>query len=384
MQSDHPIAYHSHKFTTAERNYSAGEQELLAVVLALTEFRCYVQGCAGGLTVDTDHSPNTFLPTVQMMPRKKARWAEFLSEFNFTWNHIPGRVNVADPLSRRPDFEQPASSAALLTERVHDDDPLLATHVHDLIRDAYQHDAWFQDPRHVQTFELRNGLFYGTEPADSRRNQPRVTQVVVPNSTPIKARILRDLHDSAIAGHPGVDRTYQSVRRWFWWRGMLRDIAEYVHSCHSCQTSKSSNQLPAGTLQPLPIPSQRWLSISMDFITGLPKRQQFDSILVVVDRFSKMVSLMPCKESITAKQTACLLFENVLCDHGLPESIVSDRDPRFTSSFWRSLAALYETNLCMGTAYHPQSDGQTERMNRLLEETLRISWMQGNQIGLGC
>jgi hypothetical protein len=167
MQNHHPIAYHSHKFTTTERNYSAGEQELLAVVLALTEFRCYVQGCAGGLTVDTDHSPNTFLPTVQMMPRKKARWAEFLSEFHFTWNHIPGRVNVADPLSRRPDFEQPASCAALLTERVHDDDPSLATHVHDLIRDAYQHDAWFQDPKHVQTFELRNGLYHGTEPADS-------------------------------------------------------------------------------------------------------------------------------------------------------------------------------------------------------------------------
>ena len=192
----------------------------------------------------------------------------------------------------------------------------------------------------------------------------------MPNSTPIKARILRDLHDSAIAGHPGVDRTYQSVRRWFWWRGMLRDITEYVHSCHSCQTSKSSNQLPAGTLQPLPIPAQRWLSISMDFITGLPKRQHYDSILVVVDHFSKMVRLMPCRETISARQTACLLFDHVLCEH-LPESIISDRDTRFTSAFWKSLAALYETTLCMGTAYHPQSDGQTERMNRLLEETLR-------------
>jgi transposase InsO family protein len=373
LQEGRPIAYHSHKFTSTERGYHTGEQELLGVILALQEFRCYVQGCVGGLTVDTDHEPLTFLRTQEVLPRKKARWLDFLEEFEFKWRHIPGRDNVADPLSRRPDFESDpeACVAAFLTERLPEGDTWLTQPVLDLIRQTYDEDAWFATPRNVASLHLEDGLYYGTDASDSRRRAPKVHQIVIPNSTRLKSRILHELHDVPSAGHRGRSSTLELVLRQFWWPRVRADVFEYVDSCHSCQVQKPSHQLPAGTMHPLPIPSHNWESISLDLVTGLPKRKGFDAVLVIVDRLSKMAVLLPTTESASASKVAKLVFDAVVSVHGWPTSIVSDRDPRFTSHFWRTMCERWGITARMGTSFHPQTDGQTERMNKLMEETVR-------------
>ena len=152
----------------------------------------------------------------------------------------------------------------------------------------------------------------------------------------------------------------------------MSNVKAYVQNCHSCQVNKSKTVKPAGLLQPLPIPEGKWDSVSMDFICGLPcSKAGFDSILVIVDRLSKLVHLVPTTTTVTAPEVAKLFVDNVVRLHGVPSSIVSDRDKNFTSHFWQTVRELWGIEERMSTAFHPQTDGQTERVNRVLEEYLR-------------
>src|SRR3954470_22402332 len=158
----------------------------------------------------------------------------------------------------------------------------------------------------------------------------------------------------------------------FYWPRMNNDVRQYVKSCDSCQRIKASQQVPGGLLQPLPIPTRPWEQVSMDFIVQLPKTKAgFDAIVVFVDTFSKMTHFAPTKTTASAPDTARLFFDHIFRLHGLPKSIVSDRDAKFTSKFWKSLFQTLGTKLAMSTAFHPQTDGQTERANRTLEDMLR-------------
>jgi transposase InsO family protein len=153
---------------------------------------------------------------------------------------------------------------------------------------------------------------------------------------------------------------------------MADSVLEFIKSCDSCQRVKPRFGKPPGLLQPLPIPEAPWTSVSMDFVTGLPKSKAgYDAILVVVDRLTKMARLIPTHTSVTARQTAQLFLDEVFRQHGMPDELVTDRDPRFTGNFFRSLCELMGVKQCMSTAYHPQTDGQTERMNRIMEDMLR-------------
>src|SRR3954470_22817427 len=158
----------------------------------------------------------------------------------------------------------------------------------------------------------------------------------------------------------------------FYWPRMNNDVRQYVKSCDSCQRIKASQQVPGGLLQPLPIPTRPWEQVSMDFIVQLPKTKAgFDAIVVFVDTFSKMTHFAPTKTTASAPDTARLFFDHIFRLHGLPKSIVSDRDAKFTSKFWKSLFQTLGTKLAMSTAFHPQTDGQMERANRTLEDMLR-------------
>ena len=179
-------------------------------------------------------------------------------------------------------------------------------------------------------------------------------------------------HDSTAAGHLGSAKLRESVQRFFHWPGMKATVDEYVKTCDPCLHSKSSNQPPGGLLQPLAIPQERWEHISMDLITQLPRTKDgLDAIFVCVDRLSKMVHFAAIKTAVTSPQLARVFIDTVFKHHGLPKAIVSDRDPRFTSNFWRAVMARIGCHQAMSTAHHPQTDGQTERANRTLKEMLR-------------
>src|SRR3954464_3607715 len=172
----------------------------------------------------------------------------------------------------------------------------------------------------------------------------------------------------------GIEKTKESIARNFYWRGMDSNIRAYVSSCDLCQRNKTSRQTPAGLLQPLPIPEYNWQQISMDFIVQLPEttRTKKDAIVVFVDRLSKQVHLEATNTTATAPDIAKIFFDTIFRHHGLPTVIVCDRDAKFTSNFWKALFNLTNTKIAYSIAYHPQSDGQTERTNQTLEQILRL------------
>ncbi|KAJ9521599.1 hypothetical protein QJQ45_008938 [Haematococcus lacustris] len=197
-------------------------------------------------------------------------------------------------------------------------------------------------------------------------------QIVVPDCPELRARILLEMHDAQFAGHVGITKTLERISRVFWWPRMRSEVRHYVANCDACQRNKSVNTKPGGLLMPLAIPYDRWESITMDLITKLPTGDHgYDAIAVFVDRLSKMVHFVPCKESMNAKGFARLFIDNVFKHHGVPREIISDRGSHFTNQFWSSILKLLGVKECKSSAYHPESDGQTERYNRTLEEMMR-------------
>ena len=228
------------------------------------------------------------------------------------------------------------------------------------VLEGYSTDPYFAQSKNLLDLEWLNGFYWYKK------------AMVIPDVYWLKQALLHEVHEANYAGHPGGKRTLDLLRRQFWWPNVSKDVLSYVASCPQCQANKSRTQKMNGLLMPLSIPRRPWDSISMDLITRLPVTARgFDAILVVVDRLTKMTHFIPCKTKSSAEHIAHLLWNNVFKYHGLPLTIVSDRDPRWTGKFFTALMSWMGTRQSLSTAFHPQSDGQTERMNRVLEETLR-------------
>ena len=359
-----PVAFTSRKLNSAERNYPTHEQELLAAVHALKTWRYYLDG--SHFIVYTDHATLRHFPTQPKLTRRQARWMELLQEYDFDFKYKRGADNiVSDALSRRPDHQEPRplSLNSLnimldlgLRQRLIDsysDDPKIGP--------IYQSCLQGSCP---SRYSLHEGLLCVT-----RRNQ---TLVCIPQKADVRLSLLHDAHDSAISGHLGFQKSYDQLRRCVYWPQIVQDIKKYVETCEECQRNKPSLQRPAGLLQPLEIPAQRWETVTMDFIVQLPKTPRgHDAITVFVDKLSKQVHFVPSKTTDTASDVARLFFDNVSRLHGMPTTIVSDRDSKFGSRFWKELHRLLDVKLAMSTAFHPQTDGQTERANQTLETILR-------------
>jgi hypothetical protein len=189
--------------------------------------------------------------------------------------------------------------------------------------------------------------------------------------SPFQLQVLDFIHSDPSAGHSGYHKTLARAKSNFIWKGMRQDIKKFVRECAVCQVSKPESIHPPGLLQPLPIPSRVWSDISMDFIEGLPSSHVFSVIMVVVDRFTKYGHFIALAHPCTASKMAQLFLANILKLHGMPTTIVSDRDRVFTSSFWQELFRLQGVSLAFSSAYHPQSDGQTEALNKCVETYLR-------------
>ncbi|GJU40630.1 putative reverse transcriptase domain-containing protein [Tanacetum coccineum] len=184
--------------------------------------------------------------------------------------------------------------------------------------------------------------------------------------------IMHESHKSKYSIHPGSDKMYQDLKKLYWWPNMKAEIATYVSKCLTCAKVKAEHQKPSGLLQQPEIPEWKWEKITMDFVSGLPRTPSgYDSIWVIVDRLTKSAHFLPIKKTDSIEKLAQLYLKEIVCKHGVPTSIISDRDSLFTSRFWKSLQEAMGTQLDMSTAYHPETDGQSERTIQTLEDMLR-------------
>jgi hypothetical protein len=387
MQEGHPIAFESRKMNSAELNYHAGEQELLAVIHALTVWRCYLEGSE--FTVVTDHNPNTFMASQMTITGRKARWSEFLQRYHFTWVYKPGRVNAADPLSRNPRYftalhlrllaitrrqaaalkppepeAQQSPDLIPLEEQPETDTQLPGAERSkylEMVKPLYEDDPWFCNQHALQTHGVtkRRGLYW------------RGDKLVLPAGE-LREECLSEMHSAPYSGHPGLAKTLKAISRLYWWPGMHADIKQFVKTCDSCQRNKPRNHLEPGLLQPIPVPKHNWEQVTTDLVVQLPTTAQgLDAICTFVDRMSKMVHFVPCTTKLTAAGWAQLFHDHVWKLHGYPKVVISDRGSHWNCEFWQSLCQLTGTKRAMSTAYHPQTDGQSERYHRTLEDMLR-------------
>ena len=359
MQNGHPIAYESRKFSSAERNYHTTDRELVAIIHALRVWRCFLEGAE--FKVKCDHQALSSLMTKSQITPRQARWLEFLERFDLQIDHVPGKANpVADALSRATHGPEGPVLAVMGRKKPRDKRILTppAAEWWTEIREASKVDPWFSTAANTKGLTCTDGIWY------------KGHLVVLPEA--VRQKCIAECHDSPYSGHKGIAKTMDLLRRDYWWPCMKKDVTQFVTTCAACQRNKARNQKPGGLLQPLPIPQERWHSVSMDFITGLPVTAKgYDSIYVVLDRLTKMAHFIPCTKDISALETAQLYVDHVYKLHGAPLEIISDRDTKFQSAFWQGLVALLGTKHKMSSAFHPQTDGGTERLNRVLEEYLR-------------
>ncbi|GBG73383.1 hypothetical protein CBR_g16097 [Chara braunii] len=326
---DCPIAFYSRQLLPVEINYTVDEREVLTVVHATRHWRHYLHEAP--FTVRTNNSVvQAFLTKPKLTPRQ-AHWWRDLSEFSFTIEHIKGETNrVADALSRRPDrnLEQ-IQLAAISVTIVHHS-------VTDEFRTQYRYypdycdiHATLRSGKTIPNYSLGdNGIVYSHGSQSTR--EPRIC---VPSTGQLRVQAFAEFHDEAVAGHWGFHKTLARVSRPYVWPKRKDFVKDYVAKCPTCQEANSVNHLPYGLLQPLPIPEGRWQSISMDFIGPLrpPTPLGHDAILVVVDLFTNRARSVPCRYAIRALEVVDIVFDRVVSDHGLPLSIISHHDPRFTN-----------------------------------------------------
>ena len=393
------IAYHSARLTPAQVRYPTHDQELLAALQAFKVWRHYL---GRHFTVYSDNWAVRHIQTQPHLSTRHVHWLDLLAEYDFTVVHKPGSTHIApDALSRHPNppaldisllaiptaaassptaatpppitaaaSPTPAAAtsttlAALLTAiRT---PPVATTALLDAIRHEAPNDPIYQGVLRAvnagtrSDFTLQGDLLYTT--AHHRL-------YVTPSLRPT---LLQESHDIPIAGHLGTKKTIQRLFRHFYWPRLPATVHTHCANCPSCQANKlGAPALPAGLLHPLPIPDRPWASVSLDMVSGLPTTPRgHDAFWCFICRLTKLLHIAPCSKSITAEGTARLFLDNAYRLHGWPRDIVSDRDPRFTSDYWRTLATLTGTKLSMTTANHPQADGQAENSNKTVLSGLR-------------
>ena len=353
LQQERPIAFHSQALHGKNLLLSTYEKEMLALVMAIKKWRHYLLGRR--FMVRTDHRSLQYLWSQKITTEAQQKWLHKLMGFDFKIEYKQGRYNcVADALSRRFEDNEEGQIWAISTSIPHWLEAIQEEHknssmVQEILQRTLAGEA-------VGPWEVRDGIlmFKG--------------RIFLAPDSAVKQDIMIQFHDNF---HEGFHKTLYRVRANFYWKYMREDIKKLIRECEVCQKNKVEQLQPAGLLQPLPIPTQIWDDISMDFIDGLPASQGKSTILVVVDRLSKYSHFIPISHPYTAVSIAQIFFEHIFKLHGMPKSIVCDRDVTFTSSFWKELFRLNGTSFNFSSSYHPQTDGQSEVVNKTLEMYLR-------------
>ncbi|TFY50771.1 hypothetical protein EVJ58_g10896 [Rhodofomes roseus] len=384
LQSDangdlHPCGFISQSLNPAERNYEIYDRELLSIIRGLETWKHYFLGSPHKLQIRSDHRNLTYWRTAQKLNRRQARWSLFLSEFDYELAHVPGtQMTIADLLSRRSDHDTGADD--------NDDIVMLAPQLFvrainadllDRLRDCHE-----KEPMVKEAFDALLGK--GPAPAKTSLTDWQTdgnlvwyqSRVYVPPDAGLRRNVVRLYHELPSAGHPGIHKTTTLVQRDFWWPGMGQFIARYVKGCGICQQMKPNTHPTVTPLIPIPPqhPATPFSCQTMDFITALPETPRgHNAIYVVVDHDStKGVIFIPCTDQVDAETTAKMNHDHVYRRFGLARKFISDRGPQFASKVMGELCRLTGIERALSTAYHPQTDGQTERANQELEIFLRI------------
>ncbi len=336
----HPCAYFSHRLSSAEHNYDIGNRELLAVKLALEEWRHWLEGSGVPFIVWTDHKNLEYIRSAKRLNSRQARWALFFGRFEFLLSYRPGSKNIKpDALSRIFDqSERLSTPECIIPERL-----VVST----------------------LTWEVESKVRTALEGVTPPPGCPP-SRLFVPEG--LRSDVIRWGHCSNVACHPGVNRTSFLVRQRFWWNSMARDIREFVLACSVCARGKTSNRPPEGLLQPLSVPSRPWSHIALDFVTALPPSQGNTVVLTVVDRFSKAAHFIPLPKLPSAKETAVTIVDHVFRIHGLPMDVVSDRDPNSFPNFGESSVVYWGRVLVCPLGFILRATDKRSGPTRILRE----------------
>lgn len=352
MQGGRSLAYMSKCLGPKAASQSVYEKEALAILEALKKWRHYLLG--NPLIIKTDQQSLKFMTTQKLTEGIQHKLLLKLLEFDYTIEYKKGKENIAaDALSRRDSHGH--AIIVCVPEWIED------------VKLSYMQDTdsakllrkIAKDVSIPPQYTIKDGII------------KHGSKIYVGASTNMRLQLLENFHQSAIGGHSGAKATYQRIKRVFCWRHLKQMVQKFVAECPVCQLVKVEHVHPAGLLQPLPIPRTPWSCISLDFIEALPKSNGKEVILVVVDRLTKYAHFIPLSHPYTVEQIVAVIPENVVKLHGPPAEIVSDRDRIFTSTLYKQIFQALKVTLKFSTAYHPQTDGQTERVNQCLESYLR-------------
>ncbi|KAI1687666.1 Pol protein [Pyrenophora tritici-repentis] len=414
-----PVAYYSKKHSPTEANYPIHDKELLAIVRCLEAWAPELR-MVRKFTVLTDHKNLQYFYRERQLSERQVRWSEFLSRFDFSLEWKPGKtMGKPDALSRREqdlpanyDDERIRSRFIRLFQSKHlqsvqiqslSSEEIDFTEEIRMFEDQDMQNLWHRSRQEDELYQELTTLV-----ANKERNLPTKLQkeksvsiaectldergllrfrdrIWIPDCEPLRTRIIQNIHDSHITGHPGRDLTYSILSRQFFWSGVASDVRRFVRNCEICGRNTIWRETKKGLLKPLPIPERIWGELSIDFITDLPPsgRDDATNCMVVTDRLTKGVELEGMHD-ISAEAVAQRLLERHYPIHGIPTAITSDRGPQFVSDLWRHFCKLLSVEQRLSTAYHPQTDGATERMNQEIEKMIRIwaTYTQENWLAL--
>ena len=414
-----PVGMVSKGFADAETRYDTHDRELLAIIRALQEFRHWLISSKYPIIVLTDHNNLRYFRTKQFLSPRQSRWTEFISHYDLTFRYRPGKQSsLPDRLSRRadhiPEEGIPPDESIVLPEKMFKDEHVpIAT-----LWDPYAkgipipdepleksdqtefipiNSMWIPEPNE-DTYERKIYIAQSQDPLIQGFNKTKESdplpkgwtrheelwtyfgKIYIPQQ--LRQEIFRKLHVEGPAAHPGIRSTISSIANDYYWPQLRQNINEWVKNCDVCQRMKIRNQKPHGTLKPIDPTPRPWGVVTTDLITGLPLCQGYDAIWTATDKRGKIKHIAPTVSTLDTAGFAKLFLEHVWKHHGTSDKIISDRGPQMSSRSFKDICAKLGVELALSTAYHPQTDGQSERTNQEVEQALRtvVSYHQDDWV----
>lgn len=372
----HPLAYFSKSLNETERNYEIYDKELMAILVSLEEWRQYLLSTEVPIEIWSDHQNLGYFREPQKLNRRQARWFSELQDYNFSLHHKAGSLmGKPDAITRRPDLDRGQGDNKDVVVLKAEYFRSVALRVTDIPTQSFA--TIYERVRKAsgQKDSVVEKALESKEKGWVQRDDGVVEwkgRIYIPRHSVLREDLLMMYHDAPMAGHPGQYKMHELITRDYWWPGVLRDVKRYVNGCSLCQANKPLHRPAKIPLSPHDVPSAPWEVVSMDIIGPLPESKGKNAILVFVDMFTKRMRSLAITTKVTAIEVAELIRDHIFRNHGLPRKFVSDRGTQFVAEVARELYRLLGIEQNPSSAAHPQTDGQTERLNQEIEAFLRL------------